>query len=340
MPLLSIIIPTHRRPALLVRAINSVINIYNGFDIEIIVIPNGPDDTWQAIADRYTDDTRIKWLYLSSGNASAARNHGLIHAKGTFIRFLDDDDYLLPAAVDQLRVIVNKGGDVCSGPLQNALPDGAAKDVILLPITSDFISAIISSVQVSLNQGSIFRRTFIQNCRWREDVDLYDDYFWMLDVAASREALWSHITDPVCAYVQHNGVRLSRVRRTGHNSRNWVDILFKLYQQLDVQQRLTPERKAAIATALLTIAHSAFTTNPFFLGKIIRQAHVISPSARAMQPIFRYHSLLTKHMVLFEWIILFPRYLTRSYRRVGWMIGRSMGRWKMHASARKGMVDR
>lgn len=340
MPLLSIIIPTHRRPALLVRAINSVINIYNGFDIEIIVIPNGPDDTWQAIADRYSDDTRIKWLYLSSGNASAARNHGLIHAKGTFIRFLDDDDYLLPGAIEQLQQISRYMSDACSAPLQHTTPDGTGKDIAQLPATNDFVSAAISAIGISLNQGTILKRSFVQNCRWREDVNLYDDYFWMLEVALSSEAAWIQITVPVCAYVQHNGNRLSRVQRTSRNSRNWVNTLLKFYEQLSKKQRLTPERKTAIATALLTHAHSAFPASPLFLGQVILQAREIAPAASPMQPLFARHQRFTKHMVTLEWVILLPRYLTRSYRRAVWSIGRWVERWKAYVSAHNGTNDR
>lgn len=115
-PLLSIVIPTHKRPRLVARAIASALDVYKHIDIEILVIPNGEDDTWQDVANHHAQDSRIHWLYLPVGNACSARNHGLAKAQGTYLRFLDDDDYLLPAAAEQLDLIEHKGLDACSAP--------------------------------------------------------------------------------------------------------------------------------------------------------------------------------------------------------------------------------
>jgi len=179
------------------------------------VIPNGQDDTWKGVADQYAHDPRIQWLYLSVGNACAARNHGLAKAQGTYLRFLDDDDYLLPAAAKQLELIEREGLDACSAPLESASPNGHIKATVALPSKRDLVEAAMCSVGIALTQGSIFRTNCIREIRWREDVDLYDDYLWMLDLVTARDMRWAQTTAPVCAYVQHDGARLSRVRRSG-----------------------------------------------------------------------------------------------------------------------------
>lgn len=321
MPLLSIVIPTHKRPRLVARAIASALDTYKNADIEILVIPNGQDDTWQAVADQYAHDPRVQWHYLPVGNACAARNHGLAQAKGTYLRFLDDDDYLLPAAAEQLELIDREGLDACSAPLEFITAGGIQSYPIGLPVTDDFVAAAIHSATVSLTQGSIFRTKRIRETRWREDVDLYDDYLWMLDVVTSGEMAWTQTPAPVCTYVQHDGVRLSRIRRSSRNSRVLVDALLQAHRELQLQGRLNPQRGEAVAAALLTHAHSAFPASPVYLGTAIRKAKAIAPDATPLQPIFKRHPWLVRHLLAIEWAALVPRYVTRGYRRASWFIG-------------------
>lgn len=318
-PLLSIVIPTHKRPRLVARAIASALDTYKNADIEILVIPNGQDDTWQAVADQHAHDPRVQWHYLSASNACAARNHGLAKAKGTYLRFLDDDDYLLPAAAEQLELIDREGLDACSAPLESTCPSGRIKTTVALPSTSDLVVAAMCSIGIA--QGSIFRTKRIRKTRWREDVDLYDDYLWMLDVVTSGEMAWTQTPAPVCAYVQHDGVRLSRIRRSSRNSRVLVDALLQAHRELQLQGRLNHQRGEAVATALLTHAHSAFPASPVYLGAAIRKAKAIAPDATPLQPIFKRHPWLARHLLAIEWAALVPRYVTRGYRRASWFIG-------------------
>lgn len=326
MPLLSIVIPTHRRPRLLTRAIASAIDTYKGVDIEILVIPNGQDDTWKAVADQHAHDPRIQWLYLPVGNACAARNHGLAKAQGTYLRFLDDDDYLLPAAAEQLDLIDREGLDACSAPLEFTTADGIPRYPIGLPVADDFVAAAIHSATVSLTQGSIFRTDRIREIRWRGDVVLYDDYLWILDVVTAGEMTWTQTSKHVCTYVQHDGVRLSRIRRSGRNSRVLVDALLHAHRELQLQGRLSPQRRKAVATALLTHAHSAFPASPILLGAAIRKANAIAPEATPLQPIFERHPWLARHLLPIQWAALAPRYVTRGYRRASWFVGRMLDR--------------
>lgn len=326
MPLLSVVIPTHKRPHLVARAIASVIDTCKEFDVEILVVPNGPDNGWKAVAERHAHDPRIRWYHLPAGNACAARNHGLTNARGKYVRFLDDDDYLLPAAADQLRHAEQHDLDICSAPLQNISANGDPESVIALPGTLDFVTAAALSARVSLTQGSVFKRDVIKHHRWRVDADLYDDYLWMLELAAMREAKWAQTPAAACAYVQHDGKRLSRIRRSGRNSRTLVTALRQLHQQLLQQGRSSQERTAAVATALLTHAHSAFPASPLFLGSVIRQATAISPDAKPLHPIFGTHPWLAEHLLVVEWIMLPFRYLTRGYRRVLWLTGKLLER--------------
>ncbi len=90
-PDISVIIPTRGRPGLLVGAVASALE-QSYSTIEVIVVVDGPDpDTTAAIA-RFAD-RRLRLLQLPENRGgSEARNAGVLHARGEWIAFLDDDD--------------------------------------------------------------------------------------------------------------------------------------------------------------------------------------------------------------------------------------------------------
>ncbi len=97
-PLVSVVIPTYRRPELLVRAVESALR-QSYTRIEIIVVSDGPDaPTAQAVAEIGNERVRLIELEVKGGGC-AARNAGVAAAGGEWIAFLDDDDEWLPEKV-------------------------------------------------------------------------------------------------------------------------------------------------------------------------------------------------------------------------------------------------
>ncbi len=94
LPLISVIIPTRHRLALLRRAVASVNNQDYG-NFELIVVDNAADQPLAANDISTTAPLRIvrssKMLPIP-----ASRNLGIKHASGDIITFLDDDDEILP----------------------------------------------------------------------------------------------------------------------------------------------------------------------------------------------------------------------------------------------------
>jgi glycosyltransferase involved in cell wall biosynthesis len=91
----SVVIPTHYRPVLLERALESVLaQRYDAF--EVIVVNDGNDNETNACIDRFCD-SRIRVIRHDKAlGASASRNRGILEAKGDLVAFLDDDDELSP----------------------------------------------------------------------------------------------------------------------------------------------------------------------------------------------------------------------------------------------------
>lgn len=92
-PLVSVIIPTYNRAAVVERAVHSVL-AQTFTDYELIVVDDGSDDATPEALTSYTD--KLKLLVQPNRGVSAARNQGCRHARGKLLAFLDSDDEWLP----------------------------------------------------------------------------------------------------------------------------------------------------------------------------------------------------------------------------------------------------
>lgn len=90
----SIIIPIYNCEEFVANCIEHIqIQSYN--QLEIILIDDGSTDKSGDICDKYAEkDKRIKVIHIDNGGVSNARNIGIEHANGTYIQFVDGDDFI------------------------------------------------------------------------------------------------------------------------------------------------------------------------------------------------------------------------------------------------------
>lgn len=111
-PFFSVVIPTHNRPGLLARAVDSVL-IADRQDVEIIVVNDGSDVPYQEFIKSYNGRLRYHENSVSSGVASA-RNQGVSLATGEWLVFLDDDDELAVGYLERIRETVRSVKNCCA----------------------------------------------------------------------------------------------------------------------------------------------------------------------------------------------------------------------------------
>src|SRR5688500_17684329 len=111
--MISVVIPTHDRLALLSEAVQSVL-VQTTSDWELIVIDDHSiDGTAEWV--KSTSDERVRVVQLEEhSERSRARNIGLSRAQGDHVLFLDDDDLLLPRALEYLLTGFQPRGVVAS----------------------------------------------------------------------------------------------------------------------------------------------------------------------------------------------------------------------------------
>lgn len=206
-PLVSVIIPTFNRAAVIGKAIDSALNQTYG-RTEIIVIDDGSTDHTSAILRDY--GSRIRVLTQSNAGPAVARNRGIRIANGEVITFLDSDDYWLPAKLGEQIHSMNVAGflvpcSVCNATIQYS--DGSTKSTFevadTVPSCREGLwlnpTQVLSSRFVLFCQVAAIRRSALEQVGYfDESLRFYEDYD--LPLRLSLLGPWVVIRDPLVIY--------------------------------------------------------------------------------------------------------------------------------------------
>jgi hypothetical protein len=98
--LVSVLIPVYNRLLFLRHAIRSVLDQTHP-SVEILIVDDGSPLDPGPVVDEFGD--QVKLLRKINGGQASARNYGMTVARGEFILFLDDDDFL---EANALRILL------------------------------------------------------------------------------------------------------------------------------------------------------------------------------------------------------------------------------------------
>ena len=103
---ISVIVPTYRPGSYLRECLDSLVKqTFDHSCYEVIVVLNGEKQDFEAGILEYIKsyhDVNFKYLYSSIPGVSKARNLGLDAAKGEYIAFIDDDDFISQNYLEEL----------------------------------------------------------------------------------------------------------------------------------------------------------------------------------------------------------------------------------------------
>lgn len=95
-PRVSVIVPVHNAEQYLEQCLDSILS-QTETDIELVCIDDGSTDSSLHLLKKYESaDSRVVIIGTNNQGAGAARNLGLSVAKGTYLSFLDADDFFEP----------------------------------------------------------------------------------------------------------------------------------------------------------------------------------------------------------------------------------------------------
>jgi glycosyltransferase involved in cell wall biosynthesis len=187
LPLVSIIVPTHDRPAMLKEAVESAL-AQTMQDFEIIIVLNGASSAATDMAARLRADSRVTIVDMEDSSLAASRNVGLGTARGEWIAFLDDDDIWLPEKLElQLAAAAQTGADLvtCNFGTFNAEGDLASPGLVPRPAGLSFAESLMLNNCVSGGSAVVVRAAAIRKLngfdatlRGCEDWDMWRRLSW------------------------------------------------------------------------------------------------------------------------------------------------------------------
>ncbi|SKB46620.1 glycosyltransferase [Maribacter arcticus] len=191
---LSIIIPLYNKEKYIERCLQSLLN--QGLasnDYEIIIVDDGSKDSSVDAVNTYAKKNgivNIKLIQQINQGPSAARNNGLLEAKGDYIYFLDADDLLSKHALSYL-ITLSKENDldilefdtkeIEEGKL-SGLPDSSLFDT--------------KEIKVSVMEGKSFIAEYdLRNQAWRYLIKrkflLDTDILFLVDMRAYEDLIFT-----------------------------------------------------------------------------------------------------------------------------------------------------
>lgn len=113
MPIVSVIIPSYNAMNYIAETLESVL-AQTLADIEVIVVDDGSTDSTRDIVKEYAHkDSRLLLVEQTNQFAGVARNNGMARATGSYLYFLDADDYIEKTALENLvNALEQSGADI------------------------------------------------------------------------------------------------------------------------------------------------------------------------------------------------------------------------------------
>lgn len=209
--LVSVIIPTYNRAAILPKTIDNIFcQSYKEF--EVIIVDDGSTDDTADVLRRYGN--RIRTIKQENRGPACARNRGVEAAQGEYIAFQDSDDLWEPMKLERQVALLERFGVsvpvcLCSALYRmiNGRPFTSFDIARIHPPLAEGLWTNVADVLVSrfvlFNQTSVIRRSSIDRVGvFDESLPYLEDYDLPLRLA--MEGPWALIKDPLVKYQENS----------------------------------------------------------------------------------------------------------------------------------------
>ncbi|GHG69250.1 hypothetical protein GCM10010919_19050 [Alishewanella longhuensis] len=254
--IVTIVIPCFNQQALLARALRSCLQ-QSYSHLDIIVVDDGSTPAIQYPTELGNPDNRVRVIQQHNTGVAEARNHGLRYAKGSFIKFLDADDELLPHCIlHQVQLLANLPRHICFSGYRLVKGTQSIEGV---PKFDQFLQGIIMGNVAPLHAGLYPTDTVRDiggfDCSSNTVLALEDyDFHWKLALKGIEVITWHQIG------VIYYKLPKSRSTDMANHFNAYIGILVHYLQQLILQHKLNDQLKI---TALHSLAELAMQSDNY-----------------------------------------------------------------------------
>lgn len=178
--LISVIMPVYNVGSYLSQSIESVLH-QDHQNLELILIDDGSSDGSGAICDDYAaKDSRIRVIHQKNTGAGAAKNAGLKIASGTYLSFVDSDDFLEPNVYGyMLKTLRENHADAVQFSFQEVYTN-RVEPQILKPCSMNekqYLMQFTKDWTCPLLWNKLYKRALFEGVFFEEGHKIDDEYF-------------------------------------------------------------------------------------------------------------------------------------------------------------------
>lgn len=238
--MISIIIPCYNVVDYIQECVHSAFT-QTYTQIEVICIDNNSsDDTWQKLE-------QLKQLYPQliidnepKPGATAARNKGLVMAKGEWIQFLDADDLLLPNKIEHQVQLIQKQSNALFIAGAAIKRDVEGKETIVIPQEGNPFKSLFIT-QLGITSSNLWNHTYLERIEgWDETLQSSQEADLMFRLLQLSEEV---IIDnkPLTIVRERESGQISQ----GNHTEKWVRYFNKRQEMVVWLQQHRPQVYAA-----------------------------------------------------------------------------------------------
>ena len=230
---ISIAVAVYNSDSYLERAINSLLSqTYQ--NLEIILVDDGSTDQCPQICDRFAKmDSRVKVIHKSNGGLFSSRNVGIENATGTYIAFLDGDDWVDSNMYESmLYALQDNNADLVSCRYRCIFKDSIidkSTNMMAIMDNQEMLEKYLEEDETYLIQNAawnkLYKRSLINELRFPER--------WYEDMLFTIKLLSLPKKSVYLDHAYHNYVcdRESSIMNRGINKRIFTDLIPNLYDR-------------------------------------------------------------------------------------------------------------
>ena len=215
----SIIVPVYNAQRTVARCIDSILG-QEYTDFELLLVDDGSTDSSGAICDEYAArDSRIRVFHKENTGVSDSRNFAIDRARGTYLQFLDSDDWITPDATSSLVRAAESGPcDMVISDFYRVVGDRVSQkgdideDGVMTRV--DYSSHMMENpadFYYGVLWNKLYRRSIIEahHLRMNPEISWCEDFMFNLEYIRYAETFRA-IQIPIYYYVKTKGSLVSQ----------------------------------------------------------------------------------------------------------------------------------
>lgn len=214
MPKVSIIVPVYNAQRALNRCVDSVL-AQTFEDFELILADDGSTDGSPQIIDDYAArDPRVRPIHKPNTGVSDTRNTALDQARGTYVQFLDSDDWIAPEATQlMVRAMEDHDADMVVTDFYRVIGsrtarkgDIDAEGTISREDYADYMMEAPSDFYYGVLWNKLYKRMTIElhNLRMDPKISWCEDFIFNMEYVLHTRRIYP-LQVPLYYYVKTEG---------------------------------------------------------------------------------------------------------------------------------------